>query len=362
MACCLILLDWYDHESSGAGLGRTGFANAEVVEGRALLANATSSPMPNSSTSRNGSGVTSVSPSTNTTALTTSTRPKAAASTTNTRPSEYRWLSVVDGKYYVNLPSTDNWSMFGALRTTWTKLRILDPPQVGQRSVIIYLHDWKFSVSNGETSSGFDLKRIEWGIAGDCRGNEASKMRIDLVGTPLRYEATLMQAAGTQAHGGVVCSQTRQRCNASCGGWCGYCGIRQPHDPSGVTAKLTVVNATMFDAGVEFLHTTITTTRTTITTTSRTHTATSTSTPLPKSQNQASNAKATTSSTGAFGPSGLGGFLGTFTTLIAVVACLLFCWVKRDTLMELWGRRYGMFNGDDEHGGEVSPQTVGTRQ
>lgn len=370
-ACCLIFLDWHDHELPG-GVGRTCFANAEVVEGRALLANNTSSPMPSSSTSRSGSRGTSVSPmprSTSATVLTTSSRASAGASTTGsqkvvtsttkTASSEYRWLSVVDGKYYVNLPSTDNWSMFGPLRTTWTKLRILDPPQVGQRSVIVYLHDWKFSVSNGETSSGYGLKRIEWGIAGDCRGNEESKMRIDLVGTPLQYEATVMKAAGEQAHGGVVCSQSRQRCNASCGGWCGYCGIRRPHDPSGVTAKLVVVDQTMFDAGVAFLYTTITTTRTTITTTSRTHTATSTSTPVPKSQNQASSAKATTSSTGVFGPSGVGGFLGTFTTLVAVVACLLLCWVKRETLMELWGRRYGVFTGDDEGG--VSPQTVGTR-
>jgi len=203
--------------------------------------------------------------------------------TPSTKPPE--WLSFISGSYYINLPPIDNWSSYGALRTHWKKLRIDGAPRIGDTFVVADLHNWDYSVNNGQASSGWNLHRIEWGVAADCRGELQSEMRINLVGTPFCYEATLKDAVGEDAHGGVMCQQNNQLCNASCGGSCGYCGLVKPSTESSARVTLFVINQALFDAALksmwqaawEALQTrteTQTLTETTVTLTSSTETTT----------------------------------------------------------------------------------------
>jgi hypothetical protein len=138
------------------------------------------------------------------------------------------WLSLEGANYYIVLPEIDNWSMFGDLKTTWTKIRIQSFPQVGHTSVILDLHDFTHSESNGKIiSSGFmNVSSVEWGVAGDCEtySNE-SEMRINLTGTPFRYDPVYPLAVGAYPHGQVVCAPGNQYCFALCGGSCGSCGL-----------------------------------------------------------------------------------------------------------------------------------------
>jgi hypothetical protein len=144
-------------------------------------------------------------------------------------PQELRpvpWLSLVGADYYINLPEIDNWSMYGSLRTTWTRIGIKAIPRVGHTSVVLDLHDFKYSSSNGNMSSGENLSSLEWGIAADCRGNyTTSEMRINLTGTPFNFYPVYATAVGVDAHGQVVCSTGNQICHAACGGSCGSCGL-----------------------------------------------------------------------------------------------------------------------------------------
>merc|ERR1712003_213416 len=109
----------------------------------------------------------------------------------------------------------DNWSRYGPVKTTWTKLRIVGTPRLGDTSVRVDLQDWSYSSSNGQKSVVHNLTRIEWGITGDCRGSPESEMSINLVGTPFRYRPRFAQAGGEEAHGGVQCSQNGQYCKGS---------------------------------------------------------------------------------------------------------------------------------------------------
>lgn len=144
-------------------------------------------------------------------------------------PDELRpvpWLSMVGADYYIVLPEIDNWSNYGRLRTTWNKLRIKAIPRVGHTSVVLDLHDFRFSASNSQGNSSEDFSNVEWGVAGDCRGAETeSEMRINLTGTPFRYDPVYRVAVGTNAHGEVICSPGNKTCHASCGGSCGSCGL-----------------------------------------------------------------------------------------------------------------------------------------
>lgn len=170
-------------------------------------------------------------------------------------PEELRpvpWLSMWGADYYINLPDIDNWSMYGELRTTWNKIRINSIPRVGHTSVVLDLHDFKFAKSNNESSSSENLSHVEWGVAADHRGNVTeSEMRINLTGTPFRYDPVYTTAIGVNAHGQVACSAGNQSCRASCGGSPGSCGLgiagRAHH------ALLHVVDQAAFDYAMHAL-------------------------------------------------------------------------------------------------------------
>jgi len=173
----------------------------------------------------------------------TTTAPSTTLGTTTTAP--VVWLSLIGGGYYVNLPVVDNWAMYGAINTTWTKLRIVGTPHLGDASVTIDLHDWTYSSTKGEDPSSA-WSRVEWGIAGACQGD--GQMHVSLQGTPFAFEPALLVASGSEAHGSVTCARDRQTCVARCGGWCGFCGLGEP----GVTAsaQLEVVDRGLYDAAL----------------------------------------------------------------------------------------------------------------
>jgi len=175
----------------------------------------------------------------------------------------------------------DNWSEYGSVKTEWTKIKIVGTPKLGDHVVIVDLHDWSFSASNGNKDSVHNLTQIEWGITGDCRGSTESSMRINLVGTPFAYQPQYEMASGNEAHGGVICEQNNQSCTARCGGWCGYCGFGAANETR--TATLAVINREDYDGALysfygdarEALHTTTLTTTTQTTTSTFTSTVTS---------------------------------------------------------------------------------------
>mmetsp|Transcript_56498 Transcript_56498/g.145479 ORF Transcript_56498/g.145479 Transcript_56498/m.145479 type:complete len:461 (-) Transcript_56498:248-1630(-) len=175
--------------------------------------------------------------------VTTTTPSTSPAGTTTTQP--VVWLSLIGGQYYINLPIIDNWSMYGSLNTTWTKLRIVGMPHLGDGSLRVDLHDWTFSSSEDQSASS-SLSQVEWGIAGACDGE--SEMHVNLVGTPFAFEAAMPVAEGADARGSVTCSRDRQTCAARCGGWCGFCGLGEP----AVTqyADLEVVDRELYDAAL----------------------------------------------------------------------------------------------------------------
>lgn len=162
------------------------------------------------------------------------------------------WLSLVGADYYINLPEIDNWSMYGNLKTTWTRIRTKAIPRVGHTSVVLDLHDFKYSSSNGNMSSGENLSSLEWGIAADCRGNSTtSEMRINLTGTPFNFYPVYKTAVGVDAHGQVVCSTGSQICHAACGGSCGSCGLGKPGTAH--HALLNVIDQEAFDNALRAL-------------------------------------------------------------------------------------------------------------
>jgi len=182
--------------------------------------------------------------------------------------------SFGEASYYIVLPEIDNWSRNGGLETVWSKLRLMNMPWVGDESVIIDMQDFYFSNSSGTSSSG-EL-RMEWGIAGDCRGeDEVGAMRINLHGIPLLYEPPLPTSVGFQHFGKVVCDgvdqNTSQNCSASCGGSCGFCGSGLPGNVT--TLELKVTDHCLFDAAVLANIGGNTTTVVTTTTTSKTETS-----------------------------------------------------------------------------------------
>ena len=72
------------------------------------------------------------------------------------------WLLYYNGRSYLNLPEVDNWSKWNGELTTWSKLRLLRDPQVGDTSVLVDITDATYAVSAGTPFS--------WGISADCRG------------------------------------------------------------------------------------------------------------------------------------------------------------------------------------------------
>jgi len=173
----------------------------------------------------------------------TTTTPSTTPGATTTGP--VVWLSLIGGRYYINLPVIDNWAMYGMMNTTWTKLRILGTPHLGDGSATVDLHDWTYTSTTGEDPSTA-WSQVEWGIAGACQGE--SEMHVNLLGTPFAYEAGIPVAEGVSARGSVTCSRDRQTCAAHCGGWCGFCGLGEP----GITARaqLEVVDRELFDAAL----------------------------------------------------------------------------------------------------------------
>jgi hypothetical protein len=172
-------------------------------------------------------------------------------------PDEIRpvpWLSMMGADYYIVLPDIDNWSMYGELRTAWTKIRIKSIPRVGHTSVVLDLHDFRYSTSNGQSSltGGENVSSVEWGVAADCRGDlSVSEMRINLTGTPFRYDPVYATANGVNAHGQVSCSADSKHCTAACGGSCGSCGLGMAG--SAHHALLHVVDQEGFDHALRAL-------------------------------------------------------------------------------------------------------------
>lgn len=248
--------------------------------------------------------------------------------TTTTTARLADWLSFIGMKYFINLPETDNWSTYGALNTTWRKLRMANTPHLGDGVVTVDLQDWTHSASNGEASAGHNLEQLEWGIAADC-GEKESPMRVNLVGTPFRYDAPVSSALGQDAHGEVSCLRGNQRCRASCGGWCGYCGFGEPS----VTrfATLRVVDRSLYDealrafygAAVEALHTTTATTATS--STSTTHSSTSTTTTTTATSTSLNKMGTSPGTVGVASASVSSGWTGTWPGLVValfVASCI----------------------------------------
>jgi len=227
------------------------------------------------------------------------------------------WLSLINGVFYINLPDTDNWSEYGLLRTVWSKLQIIGFPATGGTSVTVNLTAWSFSSSNGAADPvGMGLTQVEWGIAADCRGkSEGGSMRINLVGTPFSYEAVypaVTGSAATFAHGSVTCtSASNQSCQATCGGFCGYCGLGIP--TVATTAVLKVWDQAMFDAGAQIYETTTMTTTTSATTTTHTSSS-STTTSLTTTTTNTSTTSSSSTSTSTTSTSTLTSTTNTSTT------------------------------------------------
>ena len=74
------------------------------------------------------------------------------------------WLFHDEGKFYINLPPTDNWSESDSLSTTWQKLRIQGIPGLLQNRGKIYvdLTDATYATSNGRTSLSNPGLRSHW--------------------------------------------------------------------------------------------------------------------------------------------------------------------------------------------------------
>lgn len=296
----------------------------------------------------------------------TSTATSTLTSTTITTTLPVDWMSWIGRAYYINLPPTDNWSMYGPVRTVWTKLRIIGTPHLGATTVDIDLHDWSFSVSNGEKSLAHNLTQIEWGISGDCRGSPESEMRVNLLGTPFAYEAEFMSAGGEEAHGSVSCSQSDQYCQGSCGGWCGYCGLGAASETS--TATLTVIDRSRYDAALldmygDATEALKTTTRTSSTrTTSRTSTSTTithTSTPISDSAMARTFSFLASDSTSSGQSSSVAGIV-VFMLFLVGAGVLLAVTIRRGIFKQIFARRYGRFDEENpSKKSRVPPQPLG---
>ena len=159
------------------------------------------------------------------------------------------WHSVHGGRWYINLPATDNWSEFHPLSTTWQRLRVQVGLARGQRAVWVDLTDLTYTTSNGRRGPAGARDSVAWGVAADCRGGgNASAYRLNLEGTPFRVPPGQPAVAigGSGASGGAACDANGTRCWGSCGGRCGWCGFG--FAPPAQLVKLLVTDVHRFDS------------------------------------------------------------------------------------------------------------------
>ena len=160
-----------------------------------------------------------------------------------------------DGRAFINLPPTDNWSEAHPLSTTWQRLRVQGQIERGQTHVYVDLTDTTYATSNGRIPShGAPSLRthVPWGVAKDCRGaaDLVSEYRLNLRGTPFQLPSLepARGASGPQAHGRAACDGVQEQCAGRCGGACGVCGFRYGEDTQLV--RLVVADRFRFDDAI----------------------------------------------------------------------------------------------------------------
>lgn len=166
---------------------------------------------------------------------------------------------TASGEVYLNLPD-DNWSSYYPQKTVWTKLKLVERPNVGDTRVSIDATDFTFALSNGQPSNQHGYTRLNWGTGADCRGGLSSPFSMNLAGTPFGLAADEhIGVHGWAAWGASNCDAERQVCNGHCGGSCGMCGpgtsgrTMDGRDANTRPFVLNVIDQPAFDAAVEAL-------------------------------------------------------------------------------------------------------------